>query len=476
MPHYHPPRVTPEGERVPLRGKIGYGLGSLTDFFYANVLQGMYSPIYVIAMKMDPALIGAAMAFTRVIGAATDPIVGAWSDNTRTRWGRRKPFILVGTIAGAILLPLLWRVPGHSPWVQTAYIIGILSFFSIFYSLFAVPWGALGLEQSNDYDERTRVFAVRNYIQTIAIFGGSWFYWFTLRPMFGNEIAGVQVLSLIGAAVMLLCMVAVLRGTRERSGIAHSATSSRPNKIPLLKALRLTFQNRAFLMIQTAALVVAFGTGIDGPIGMYLHVYYSCGGNKDYASFIGGAGGTLSTSAIYLAMPLGLWLSTRFGKREAASVGMVIMLIGTLSLPFTLNPHYPWLVVITWVTNMIGTQISGLMYASMLADICDDDELKTGTRREGVYVASASFLGKSVQVLVLLLGGYLPHLAGYTNFAIPPTPEKLNNMKYMLIGTSVTGILLSLWFIHKYPITRAYAEATRRALNLRAAGDSDAHQ
>lgn len=467
--------TTPSGERVPMRRKVSYGVGSLTDFFYANVLSAMSSPIYVIAMKMDPALIGMAMAFTRVIGAFTDPFMGAWSDNTRTRWGRRKPFILIGTVIGALMLPFLWRVPGQSAWVQTAYIVAMLSLFSFFYSMFAVPYGALGLEQSDNYDERTRVFAVRNYIQTIAIFGGAWFYWFCLRPIFPNEIIGVQVLSVLGGVVMLGCMSAVLRGSRERprSHAQHTAHAN-AEKIPILTALRVTFRNRAFIMIQAAALVVALGTGIDGPIGMYLHVYYTCAGDKDFASFIGGAGGTLSTAAIYLAMPLGLWLSTHFSKREAALGGMIIMLIGVLSLPFTLNPHYPWLVVIAWVITTIGTQVSGLMYASMLADICDEDELATGLRREGAYVAAASFLAKSCQVLVLLIGGFLPRLAGYHDFSEPPSPDKLMRMKAILIVTQAAGVLISLWFIKQYPITRERAEATRAELDRRAAAaDAD---
>jgi GPH family glycoside/pentoside/hexuronide:cation symporter len=412
-------------------------------------------------------MVGIAMAVTRMIGAATDPVVGMVSDNTRTRWGRRRPYIVIATLLGAIMLPLLWMVPGHTPLVQYSYVIAMVALFSIIYSFFSVPYGALGLELTNDYDDRTRVFAWRGYIQMSAVFTGSWFYWFCLRPVFKNEIIGVRWLSVIAGVIMVSCAMAMVRSLRERKQRTQPAATQPKEHIPLGIAIKQTFKNRPFILIQAATLVVFLGTGVDGPIGMYLHVYYACQGNKEYASLISGAGGTLATISIFLAPPLAMWLSTRMGKREAALGGMLIMLLGVLIIPITLSPAHPYWVIATWVLSTIGSQCSALMASSMMADICDEDELVTGLRREGTYFATAGFLAKSCQMLVLLIGGWIPHLAGYTNFAVAPSTHQLERMKLILIGTQMTGLLIAIALIWCYPITRARAMATRRLLDDR---------
>ena len=452
-----------EDSRLPVTQKAAYGIGSLADFFLANVLQGLASPIYLIAMKFDPGVLGIILAAARVLGAGCDPIVGNLSDNTHSRWGRRKPYALVGAVIGAIALPLLWTVPAGSLALQGAYIMLIVAVLMVACSLFSVPYGAIGLELTDSYDDRTRVFAWRNYIQTAGVFSGSWFYWFCLLPGFGNEVVGARWLSVIAGIIILGAALSALFIVRPRVKAAISGTKG----VPLGKALRATLSNRPFLLIQFAGLAVAFGTGIDGPIGMYLHLYYACAGNKTLASVVGGSGGTLCTLAIFVATPLGLWLSTCFGKREAAICGMSIMALAVLSITVTMNPHCPYLIVVTWVISTVGMQIVGLMTASMIGDICDEDELATGHRREGSYVSVGSFLSKTCQVAVLLVGGWLPHAAGYLDLSVPPSAALLEKMKWILIGTQFAGAGISLLLLWMYPLTRDRAMNIRRLIEAR---------
>lgn len=446
--------------------KAAYGIGSLADFFLANVLQGLASPIYLIAMRLDPGVLGSILAAARVLGAGCDPFVGNISDNTQGRWGRRKPYALVGAIAGAIALPLLWTVPAGGMALRGTYIILVVAVLMVAASLFSVPYGAIGLEMTDNYDERTHVFAWRNYIQTAGVFSGSWFYWFCLLPVFGNEVVGARWLSVIASVVVLGAAFSAIGILRPRVQAAVREAKG----VSLGKALRVTLSNRPFLLIQFAGLVVAFGTGVDGPIGMYLHLYYTCGGNKTLASVVGGSGGTLCTAIIFVATPLGLWLSTRFGKREAAVCGMGVMLLSVLSIPFTMTPRWPYLIVTSWILSTVGMQIVGLMSASMIGDICDEDELATGLRREGSYVSVGSFLSKTCQVAVLLVGGWLPHAAGYLDSSVPPSEFLLIRMKWILIGTQLVGVGLSLFLLWMYPLTRARAMTTRRVLEARHAG------
>lgn len=460
--HWGAKHTIQASDKIRISQKISYGLGGLTDFFFVNIVQALAIPIFAIAMKMDPFLLGLALASTKIISAFADPFVGILSDKTRMRWGRRKPFIIVSAVIGAVLLPWVWVVPETSPVMKFIYISAMLSFFFLVSSFYSAPYGALGYEMTGDYDERTRIFVWKNYIGMIGVFSAAWFYWFTLRPVFGSEVNGVRWLSGLGGLVMVICAVCVVRGTHE---IVETRIVNPADRIPVFKALRTTFSNRAFLLVQGSILVVALGTGVDGTIGMYLHVHYTCAGDKELASFIGGAGGTLATLSTFLSMPLGLWVSTHLGKREAALTGMFIMLIGALSIPWMLTPVIPWLVVGVWILSTVGSQCSGLMYGSMVADICDEDELKTGQRREGSYAAAGSFLNKMVQVIVLVLSGLMPRLAGYTDFSVAPTMDQLERMKILLVATQVIGVSLAFFFLWFYPLSRRRCAVIRSTLD-----------
>lgn len=451
-------------DKVPAAQKMCYGFGGLSDFFIQNTIQALAIPIFAVGMQLDPFVLGLALAATKIISAFADPLVGILSDKTRTRWGRRKPFLIAAAVITGVLCPFVFRVPDGGPVIQFGYIFAILSFYFLTHSFYAVPYTALGYELTDDYDERTNIFAWKNYIGMIGVFVGIWSYWFTLRPVFGNEMNGAQVLGAITGTIAIIGAVLVSRGTHE-IGERHAIGE---DKIPVLEALKTTLSNKSFLLIQGALLVVALGIGIDATIGMYIHVHYTCEGSKELASLIGGTGGTISTAAIFVALAFGTWLSKRIGKRSVAMTGVGIMLMGACSIPWLLTPAFPWLVVVVWVMHQFGGQISNLIYGSMMADVCDEDQLNTGERREGSYAAAGSFLNKSVQVLVLALSGVLPRLAGYVDTSVAPTLEQLERMKVLLYTTDIAGIGLALVLLWFYPLTRERCAEIRRQLNNRA--------
>ena len=453
-------------DKVSVRQKVCYGFGGLSDFFIQNTIQALAIPIFAVGMGLDPLILGFVLAGTKIVSAVADPLVGILSDRTRSSWGRRKPFLIASAVIAGVLLPLAFRVPAVSETLQFGYIAAVLSFYFLTHSFYAVPYLALGYELTDDYDERTNIFAWKSYIGTIGIFAGNWAYWFTLLPVFGNEMNGAQVLGVMTGVIILIGSVFVTRGTREIGERKH-VEIPKEDKIPIREALKATMSNRSFLMIQGAVLVVALGIGIDATIGMYLHVHYTCGGDKVFASVIGGVGGTLSTGVIFVALGFGTWLSKRLGKRMAAMVGLAVMLLGGCSIPWAMSPVFPWLIVIVWMLHQFGSQMSNLLYSSMMADVCDEDELKTGERREGSYAAAGSFLNKSMQVLVLILSGAMPRLAGYVDTSAPPSTEQLERMKVLLYSTDIVGVLLAISLLWFYPLSRERCRQIRAKLAAR---------
>jgi GPH family glycoside/pentoside/hexuronide:cation symporter len=136
-------------------------------------------------------------------------------------------------------------------------------------------------------------------------------------------------------------------------------------------------------------------------------------------------------------------------------------------MPFLLVPAKPYLIMVEWVILAFGIPCANLMFSSMTADICDEDELVTGLRREGAFVAVGGFFGKVAQVATLLLAGALPRMAGYVDTSVPPTLSELKVMRAMLIGVQFVAILAAITIIWFYPLTRSRSEATRRLLDER---------
>ena len=459
--HWQGKHEVPAETRVSAWRKAAYGFGGLTDFFFLNLILGLAMPIYTIGLKMDPALLGIALAIPRVVGAVADTIVGPRSDNSHSTWGRRRPYILLGGLAGGCLLPLMWCPPVPNQWGMFVWVVAMLSVFSIFYSVFTIPYNALGYELSTDYDERTRVLAWRGYFQLFGTLASAWFYWFCLRPMFGNEVVGARWLSLLVGAIMIGGTLWTFAMCRERR-LEH-----RQPAIAIGQALKLTIKNRPFLLLQGGQQMLALGMGITGTLGTYVHIYYVCAGSKQTASWLSGWGGSLTIFTSMAAISFGVWLSRRLGKREACLVAIGIVLFCICLLPFLLTPKHPALSVVAWLIAALGMPCTSLMFSSMIADVCDEDELTTNMRREGAYSAVNSVANRVMQIGLVLIGGFLPRLVGYVNPSAPLTPELLERMKWLLIGVQFVGVSAAaaiLWF---FPISRARAERTRKILDER---------
>jgi GPH family glycoside/pentoside/hexuronide:cation symporter len=466
----------PKHESIPASQKICYGLGGLSDFFIQNIVQALAVPIFAVGMKLDPMILGMVMAATKIVSGIADPVVGIISDRTRSRWGRRKPFILCSGILSALILPFIWTVPNVADPIQLAgmslspesikfiYIFVTMSAYFFLHSMFAVPYNALGYEMSHNYDEKTKIFAWKSYIGIAGILMGVWFYWFTMRPWFANEMEGAMWLGVMAGALVIMGTLAVTRGTKE---IAERGELEKENKVPAMEALKTTFSNRSFLYIQGALLVMTLGIGVDATIGMYLHVHYTCLGDKVLASEIGGIGGTIGTAVIPVALGFSVWVARRWGKREASIVGMVILLLGVVNIPWLINPSLPYLVIVVWVFSQFGSQCSNMVYGAMVSDICDEDELNTGKRREGSYAAAGSLLNKAMQVIVLLVSGFMPRLSGYTDTSVDPTVEQLESMKWWICGTDVIGVVIAIFFLSLYPLSRKRCTAIKEELEAR---------
>lgn len=503
--------------RLPLHVRVGWGFGGIADNFMANTLFVLGMIIYVTAFNMPAGLAGLALSIPRFVDAITDPLIGNLSDNLRTRFGRRRPMMVVGAIGSAVLLPLMWYPPMletvRNPWYSNGpfWFLAISgSVYFVFYTLFMVPYTALGFELTDDYDERTRVLAWRMYLGLLASMTVPALYWLCRREMFGQgvegEINGTRLVSMgLGAIILVTGLIPVL-ATRERPEAASQPTT------PILPAVKQTLRNRPFLILFFAYIAVIMGLFTAGTVGTFALIYFvfseaaTVDLAKDHAALLGLLAGVLAALTSYASMFLAGYVSRKTGKRWAMLLGLGLMLAGTASIWFLYSPdqaiNRPEFFLSRWMAGIadavgglfvegfvadpeslksgvliatfvvaMGGQGCWLMIDSMTADICDEDELETGKRREGMFGAAQGFGRKIAFALTVLMGGYLLQWIGFDPEAAEAaggvSDEVGRKMLLTLIVCQGGGLVLAMVVFMAYPITRARAEATRAALEAR---------
>ena len=353
----------------------------------------------------------------------------------------------------------VWYANGPFLWLA---VMGTL--YTTAYTLFSVPYTALGYELTTDYDERTRVLAWRMYLGLGASLAVPWIYRLCKLEIFSDEIIGARWVSVgIGALVVFTGLLPVLL-TRENQ------LAVKQEKLRLAEAIRYTLGNRPFQILMLSYLLFIGGLFSAGNIGGFVNIYHVCGGDKVFAGQLGGIVGTVGAVVSYLSMFLITAIATRTDKRTGLVIGLGISLMGILASWWALDPRWPYAQVATTAITMLGMPGCWLLIGSMVADICDEDELKTGRRREGMFGAVNGFVLKIAMAVTSLIGGAMLAFAGFdadqANAGEMSTQTALT-MKNLIVGAQAIGILCALVIVAFYPINRRRAEETRRILDER---------
>jgi glycoside/pentoside/hexuronide:cation symporter, GPH family len=451
---------------VPYPKKIAWGLGGLTVDM-VNVLWILAMPVFSVGLGVRAALIGVALAVPRVWDAISDPLMGHISDNTRSRWGRRRPYIFVGAIGLGISFALLWMPsPEWSEAAVLAWFIGMSLLFFTFLTIWQIPWTALGLELTPDVRERNGVQAVRSWFAT-----GAAFIIPAILPLAfyfgkGDEVAGVRTLGWIVGGIMALCAILAAIFCEEK------VQTERLPKVSFWESARYTLKDRRFLGLCAYAALFTGGILLVSQMGYYINVFYVYGSlplqeAKEAASnvmFWGGISGAVSNLA---AVPLIAWLANRLGKKPTLLLGVLVVAFGQLIKWFFFIPESPYLQV--WLSLIIypGIIVTWTLIPSMIADICDFDEFETGQRREGMYSATFAWLLKVGVTIAMALSGWLINVAGIVDSAETQTPEAIRNMRILFTVLPTIFVVLGGLFVLRYPIREEDAEAVKEALAKR---------
>ena len=465
-------------DRVPFGKKLAYALGGPVDILSVWVLVSIAYPLFNMEMQMRPLYVSIILMSLRLWDGIIDPIMGWISDNTRTKWGRRRPFIFVGAILSAITYPLIWWAPaGLTPEQNMFWVIGFGMLFYTCFTIWAMPYQSLLMEMTPDYNERTRVAEVRGYFQALAGFINGWVWWITLRPIFhvaspetGEMVAstanGMRYISLYIAAAILLLGIIPAIFVKER--YYESNLTRKQKKINLFTSLKETLTNGPFLILCFFTLLFLLGTAIFDSYGRYVGTYFVLGGNWDIAAKFAGYGTVVYTLFSLSFIPLFRWLSERIGKIKCLSIAVSMVLFSACTTWWTFNPNYPYVMLLN--TVFIGAGYAGLwlMIPSMQIDVVDMDELKTGERREGSFASIFSWILKFSFCVGFLISGPLLEFTGFDAALEGAQPDAVyRNMRIGYIAIPVTALVLALVLLKFFPITQQKAAEIREQLEAR---------
>ena len=466
--------TTNVGGRIPLLQKVIYGLGALVNNMLGAAIGGM-TIVLNLGLGMNPALIGIASSIPRLTDAITDPLMGYISDHTKSKWGRRRPYIFCGAIAAGIIFALLWQLPENKS--EDFYFWFFLSgsfVFYLAYTMFATPWVALGYELTPDYHERTKLMATQNFFGQLTYLVAPWFLWFMQNDaFFDNMMEGAAWLAVIIGAFTI--SIGVLPAIFLKEPIKHVSSVPKPGEQHFTPGVRGFFQGFAatitfkpFLYLCGATFLVFNGFMMVASFQSYVIIYYVFGGDTSMGSEYAGWSGTLAAVSTFVAIFVVTAVSTRFDKRKAFFFAVSLSVFGYALKWFCYNPDYPLLLLVP--VPFIAFGLGGLftLMGSMIADVCDLDEVKTHERREGMFGSIYWWVVKLGMAAALAAGGFLLNATG---FDVALGAEQTESaIFYMRLSDSFIPAfcsIIAIILVYLYPIDEAKANEVRRELSIR---------
>lgn len=482
--HY---QTAPE-DRIPFKHKVIYGFGAFVNNLLAAAIGGMVI-VLNLGLGMNPALVGLLGALPRLTDAITDPLMGYLSDQTRSRWGRRRPYIFIGAIAAGLIFALLWQLPREQSeqFYFWYFLIGSFLFY-LAYTIFATPWVALGYELTPDYHERTRLMGVQNFVGQLAYVVAPWFLFvMQYEPLFDDLQDGAAGLAIAIGVLTIIVGILPAIFLRERfKGIAVSEPvdshqpadkTSKPVShyaMDFLKGFAITLKFKPFQKLCAATFLVFNGFIMISSFQFYVIIYYVFAGNRELGAEYAGYAGSLGALSTFLVIFIVTWLGTHIGKRRAFFVSTGISMLGYALKWVCYNPDLPWLLLLP--APLIAFGLGGLftLMPSMIADVVDMDELTTNERREGMFGSIFWWVVKLGMAAAIAAGGFLLNATGF-DVALEgnQTEHAILMMRVFDAFVPMLASGVAIWAIASFSITEERAHEVRELLEKRR-GDAQA--
>ena len=460
--------------KVGMGQKIAFGFGMLANQMFPAAL-GVFIIVLVQDLGFAALLWGIIQFAPRIFDAVTDPSMGFISDNTKSKWGRRRQYVFIGGIMMGIAYVAMWQL-----YEDDGIMYNFIYFFSwslVFYlglTIFSVPYVAMGYEISDDFHERTQIMAIAQFIGQWAWVIAPWFWVILYDPAWFPDGAGQGVRDL-SVWVAIPCTIFALI---PAIFIKSKSTKERSDFIPItanyvLKSIKgifisafEAFKIKQFKKIAFATFLIFNSFQVIAAFTFLIIVHYMF--NSDPASAgswpaLHGSVGALITS--FLIIPLITVISKKIGKKKAFILSQLISIIGYVLFWFLFVPGKPYLFLFALPFHSFGIGSLFTIMMSMTADICDLDELENGKRREGVLGAVYWWMVKLGFGVAALLSGFILWLVGFDPEQV--TESATTGMRLFYTFLPICGVVCAIYIMKDYDISEERANEIKKELSIR---------
>ncbi len=444
---------------VPLKEKISFGVGDLgINLAFTSI--GFYFIFFLVNVAGLPAeYAGIIFALSKLWDAVTDYYMGVISDRTTSRFGRRRPYILLGSIPFAISFALLWFVPSDDPTVLFIYYLLVVLLFNTAFTVVSVPYNALLPELTSNYEERTTITGIRMSFSFLGTLLGAAGVTLIVDVLFkgeGDYRKSYPIMGILFALFIIVIMFITFAGTKER---VKELPTQRDGPIKTLKSLLALREFKLMLGLLLFCMIA-----IDifmAVILFFLQDVIEI--SSDFTFVLMG----IPLVVAALVAPLWVYLGNKWGKREGFAFSALLFTLFLLLFLVAPKNNIPFAILIAVLAG-VGISASQIFPWSIMPDINELDELKNGQRREGTLYGITIFLWKTASAIAILIVSGILGAVGYVEGAgATQSQEALLSIRIILGVIPGVCLLLAAYFALKLPLSKGQFEQIKEDLAMR---------
>ena len=467
---------------VPFTSKLAFGVGQFAEGLMNTAMAAFILFYYNQVLGLPGTLAGAALFIALMFDAVSDPLAGSLSDNFRSRLGRRHPFMYSSALPLGLAFFGLFAPPtGLGNWGLFAWLTVFAVLTRMAMTLYHVPHLALGAEMTENFNERTRVVAFRQFFGALGVLA-AWYVgpnWFFADDRGGRVAIENYVPFALTLAVLMVATIWYSAYGTQKEIPFLSAPAPKPKRNPFAQAvldLSQAFRNRSFRWLFFGVLVVFVMAGVNSALDLYVFQYFwDLTSDEMFRLQVASIGGLLL--GVFLTAPLLRHTDKRFGLLLGTIVWAVCQVMPVVLRLLEVFPEnntpmlFYTLVAFRFVQGVILQQ-AFVSFGSMMADVADEHDHATGIRQEGIFFGAIAFSHKATSGFGIFIGGI-----GLDIIAWPRGPDILTSADLpaativnlgLLYGPVVAGFsVISVWCYMHYDLTRTRHAQILRELNAR---------
>ncbi len=460
--------------KVAMGQKIAFGVGMLANQMFPAVM-GIFMVVLVQDLGFPGWMWGVIFFLPRVFDSITDPIMGFISDNTKSKWGRRRQYVFIGALIMGVAFSFLWQLyKVNSIDYSFTYFLVWSFIFYLGLTIFSVPYVAMGYEMSDDFHERTSIMAIAQWIGQWAWVIAPWFWVIMYDPEWFSsaEVATRTLAVWVGIIFMLCAMVPAIfiksKSTLNEDYAPMNFRTIGGSLAKIFYGFVEAFKIKPFrkLCISTFLIFNAFNT--VATFTFFIIVYHLFAGDAGAAGIwptLFGCVGALMTT--FLVIPVVAKMSKTLGKKRAFIISQGISIVGYILLWFLLIPGKPFMFIFALPFFAFGIGSLFTLMMSMTADVIDLDELNTGKRREGIFGAIYWWMVKFGFAIAGLASGAILTLIGFDSALAVQPDGAITGLRLFFSGLPIAGTLIAIMVMWNYDVTEEKAAEISAQLKAR---------